>query len=97
MVDPDFMVYSDGGSLANQAYTVTSLAVDPTATELGAAPPAPTCRPDLQLPASYRTPALTRLARQITAGQTTEYGKALALAKWLQSNGNYDAAAPLLF
>jgi TgpA N-terminal domain/Transglutaminase-like superfamily len=94
MVDPDFMVYSDGGSLANQAYTVTSLAVDPTATDLGAAPPAPDMPTDLQLPPSYRTPTLTRLARQITAGQSTEYGKALALAKWLQSNGNYDAAAP---
>ena len=93
MVDPDLMVYSGGGSIANQVYSVTSRAVDPTATELGRAPPADVPA-DLQLPVSYRTPALTRLARQITAGLTSEYAKARALANWLQATGTYDDAAP---
>ena len=94
MVDPDLMVYSGGGSIANQAYSVTSRAVDPTATELGALPPAEDKPTDLQLPPSYQTPALTKLARQITGGQASEYAKAQALAKWLQTKGTYDEAAP---
>ncbi|HLN69069.1 MAG TPA: transglutaminaseTgpA domain-containing protein, partial [Streptosporangiaceae bacterium] len=94
MVDPDLMVYSGGGSIADQVYWVVSLAVDPTATELSLAPAAQDMPADLQLPVSYRTPELTKLARQITAGLATEYGKARALATWLQTKGNYDAAAP---
>ena len=94
MVDPDLMVYSGAGSIANQVYSVVSLVVDPTATELRLAPTAQGMPTDLQLPVSYRTPELMKLARQITAGQATEYGKAQALATWLQAKGNYDAAAP---
>ena len=94
MVDPDLMVYSGAGLAANQVYTVASLAVDPTAADLSAAPPAQDMPADLQLPPSYRTPALKKLAAQITAGQSTAYGKAEALARWLQTKGTYNAAAP---
>src|SRR5580704_7867177 len=94
MVDPDLMVYSGGGSVADQVYTVASRAVDPTATDLSAAPSARDMPADRQLPVSYLTPTLTKLARQITAGRTSEYAKAQALAKWLQTNGTYDTAAP---
>ena len=38
---------------------------------------------DLQLPASYRTTELNKLAASNTAGQTTEFGKVNALANWL--------------
>ena len=52
---------------------------------------------DLQLPSSYRTPALKKLADSYTAGQTTEFGKVDALANWL-SGGQFSynlTAAPL--
>ena len=94
MVDPDLMVYSSAGLAANQLYTVASLAVDPTAADLSAAPPAQDMPADLQLPPSYLTPALKKLAAQITAGQSTAYAKAEALARWLQTKGTYNAAAP---
>ncbi|MGH3198025.1 MAG: transglutaminaseTgpA domain-containing protein, partial [Streptosporangiaceae bacterium] len=94
MVDPDLMVYSAGGTIANQTYTVANRAVDPTATELSAAPSAQDMPADTRLPSPYRAPALEKLAAQITAGQTTEYAKAKALANWLQTKGTYNAAAP---
>jgi transglutaminase-like putative cysteine protease len=94
MVDPDLMVYSGAGLAANQLYTVASLAVDPAAADLSAAPPVQDMPADLQLPPSYRTPTLKKLAAQITAGQSTAYAKAEALARWLQTKGTYNAAAP---
>jgi hypothetical protein len=95
MVDPDLMVYSGGGDIANQAYSVRSLAVDPTAAQLNQAPPpSVTVSADVRLPSSYRRPPLERLADTITANQDTEYAKADALATWLRDEGTYDVAAP---
>jgi hypothetical protein len=43
----------------------------------------PALDPELQLPSSYRTTALKKLADTQVAGQTTEFGKVNALATWL--------------
>jgi transglutaminase-like putative cysteine protease len=92
LADPDLMVYSTSDSIAGQSYSVASVAVDPNQTQLESVPalvktefPAA----DLQLPSSYRTPALKNLADTYTAGQTSEFGKVDALATWL-SGGQYN-------
>jgi hypothetical protein len=107
LVDPDLMIYSTTRSLPNQAYTVVSEAVNPSQAQLEGVPTltaVPGLAPDLQLPASYRTAALEKVARNHTAGQTTEYGKVDALANWLSSPqfgyslsaAQYDSPAGLL-
>ena len=85
---PDLTVYSPRSSLAGLTYSVVSYAVDPSPWQLAAVPPLtadPGLAPDLQLPSSYRTAALTELALKHTVGQTTEAGKVSALASWLSS------------
>jgi transglutaminase-like putative cysteine protease len=98
LADPDLMVYSTSDSIAGQSYSVASVAVDPNQTQLESVPgPVKTEFPaaDLQLPSSYRTPALKNLADTYTAGQTSEFGKVDALAIWL-SGGQYNlTVAPL--
>jgi len=88
LADPDLMVYSPASPLAGITYSATSYAVDPSQAQLGAVPPltgVPGLAPDLQLPPSYRTAALERLAQAQTSGQATELGKVDALANWLSS------------
>ena len=74
--------------------------MDPSQAQLEAVPglvKTAALAPDLQLPASYRTTALKKLAASYTAGQTTEFGKVNALANWL-SGGQFSynlTAAPL--
>jgi transglutaminase-like putative cysteine protease len=96
LIDPDFMVFSgEGASIAGKSYTVTSLAMDPTAAELSQAPPPVTnMSADLQLPRSYQLPELRKLAQQITAGADSQYAKADALATWLVNHGIYNTSAP---
>jgi transglutaminase-like putative cysteine protease len=96
LIDPDFMVYSAADSADVESYQVTSLAVDPTATELSDAPPPPlsVLTSELQLPSAYRIPALEHIAESMTAGAHTEYAKVTALADWLSgSQFTYDSAA----
>jgi transglutaminase TgpA-like protein/transglutaminase superfamily protein/uncharacterized protein DUF4129 len=95
MVDPDLMVYSGGGSIANQTYSVTSRAVDPTPAQLSdAPPPGANVSADVRLPPSYQLPVLKKLAETITAHQHTEYAKVNALATWLAGRGSYVTSAP---
>ena len=89
LADPDLMVYSPASSLAGITYSATSYVVDPSQAQLEAVPPLtglPGLAPDLQLPPSYRTAALERLAQAQTSGQATELGKVDALANWLSSS-----------
>ena len=91
LADPDLMVYSTSDSIAGRTYSVASVFVDPTQGQLEAVPGlvnTTILAPDLQLPSSYRTPALTKLADSYTAGQTSEFGKVDALANWL-SGGQF--------
>jgi transglutaminase-like putative cysteine protease len=97
LIDPAFMVYSGGSSssVAGKSYTVTSLAVDPSAGQLMQAPaPSVNMSADLQLPKSYQLATLKRLARQITSGATSQFAKANALATWLSTRGSYNTGAP---
>jgi transglutaminase-like putative cysteine protease len=84
--DPDLMVYSTSESIAGRSYSAVSARVDPTRAQLAAVPRlarTEALAPDLQLPSSYRTAALKKLAGTQVAGQTTEFGKVNALAAWL--------------
>lgn len=84
--DPDLMVYSTSESIAGRSYSAVSARVDPTRAQLAAVPRlarTAALAPDLQLPSSYRTAALKKLADTQVAGQTTEFGKVNALATWL--------------
>jgi transglutaminase-like putative cysteine protease len=96
LVDQELMMYSATDSADPASYQVTSYAVDPTPAELNSAPlpPLADLQADLQLPASYRTPALRQIADEMTAGQQTEYLRVKALADWLSGRTfTYDPAA----
>jgi transglutaminase-like putative cysteine protease len=77
-------------------YTVESVVPDFTAAELRQARVDPGDRslaPDLQLPANIPE-KVERLARTEVKGQTTPYGKALALQKFFRENFTYSLAPP---
>jgi transglutaminase-like putative cysteine protease len=96
LVDPELMVFSQNSSADVQAYSATSVDVDPTAAQLRAASRAPSSlAADLKLPASYEVKALKQIADEETAGQTTAYGKVNALAAWLSGpTFSYKPTAP---
>ena len=100
LADPDLMVYSTSDSIAGRSYSVASVRVDPSQAQLEAVPglvKTAALQRDLQLPSSYQTTALKKLADSYTASQTTEFGKVDALANWL-SGGQFSYnlnAAPL--
>jgi transglutaminase-like putative cysteine protease len=78
-------------------YLVVGLQPDPSAAALAAASgPFPTSirRADLQLPRTLPS-VIRQIAVRVTAGQTTEYGKALALQDYLRSKPfRYSQAVP---
>jgi transglutaminase-like putative cysteine protease len=97
LVDPELMVFSQSPSADVQAYTATSVDVDPTASQLrNAARPPSGLAADLELPASYKQlAALKHIAETQTEGQTTEFDKVDALAAWLSGPAfAYSADAP---
>jgi transglutaminase-like putative cysteine protease len=96
LTDPKLMVFSSSPATDVQAYRGTFAAVDPTAAQLDrAAPPPASVAADLTLPASFQTAALKQIARQETAGYTTEFGKVNALAAWLSGpQFSYSSSAP---
>ena len=97
LVDPELMVFSQYPGADVQTYTATSVAVDPTAAQLSAAPRPPSnLSANLELPTSYKDmTALKRIADEETARQTTEFGKVNALAAWLSGPlFEYSATAP---
>ena len=88
LADPDLMVYSTESAIAGQTYSTKSLAVDPSEAQLAKAPrltDLPSLAADRQLPPSYETSALKKLALQHVSGATTEVGKVDALANWLSA------------
>jgi transglutaminase-like putative cysteine protease len=96
LADPELMLFSQSPGAEVQTYTATSVDVDPTAAQLRAAPrPPSSVSTDLELPASYKTAALKRIADTETAGRTSEFDKVDALAAWLGGpTFSYNAAAP---
>ena len=86
LADPDLMVYSTSDSIAGRSYSVSSVRVDPSQTQLEAVPglvKTAALQRDLQLPSSYQATALKALADSYTSGQTSEFGKVYALANLL--------------
>jgi len=86
LADLDLMVYSAHSSIAGQSYSELSLDVDPTTAQLaqlGKPTYSASLAPDLQLPSSYQTAALKKLAQEHAGGQDTEIGEVNALANWL--------------
>jgi transglutaminase-like putative cysteine protease len=96
LVDPELMVFSQYPGANVQTYAATSVDVNPTSAQLRAAARPPSgVSADLELPASYKTAALKRIADAETVGRTTEFDKVDALAAWLSgSQFRYSAAAP---
>jgi transglutaminase-like putative cysteine protease len=99
LADPDLMVYSSDSSIAGQSYTENSLNVDPSTAQLqqlGKLANTAGLGPDLALPASYKTPALEKLAERYVSGQSSEIGEINALANWLSgSQFSYSLAGPV--
>jgi transglutaminase-like putative cysteine protease len=83
------MTFSPGASLSGLSYAVTSKEPDPTAKQLerSAAPPDAIASEDLSVPAAFDS--LSTLARQITRGQTSNYGRAIALQRWFTTGGRF--------
>jgi transglutaminase-like putative cysteine protease len=81
-------VLATNAKLAGLQYTVYGKDPNPLPPQLIAAPPAPqSLEADQFVPEAYRS--LRRLARHITAGQHSEYAKAVALQNWFTQSGNF--------
>jgi hypothetical protein len=107
VADSDLMVYSTVSAIGGQSYSVSSDVVDPSQTQLERVPAlarTPALDADTQLPSSYQSAALKKLAQSRVAGATTEYAKVNDLATWLSqppfvystSTSTFDNAAGLL-
>jgi transglutaminase-like putative cysteine protease len=97
LTDPELMMFSQYPGAGVQTYSVTSVDVNPSATQLRGAPRPPSnLSADLALPASYKQlTGLMRIAREETAGLSNEFDKVNALAAWLSGpTFAYSAAAP---
>jgi hypothetical protein len=81
-------VYTASTSLAGLQYSVTSADVDPSPQQLRlvSAPPAAE-HGYLSVPRPFQR--LLALTRHVTAGQSSPYGKAVALQEWFTEPGNF--------
>ncbi|MFF7649736.1 transglutaminaseTgpA domain-containing protein [Streptomyces sp. NPDC007983] len=84
------LVGDRGQTTRGARYRVTSLLVEPTADQLAGAPPPP---PRLQreyteVPDSL-PPVVARTAREVTAGASNAYQKAVKLQDWFAVNGGF--------
>jgi transglutaminase-like putative cysteine protease len=88
-VDPSSLtILTTGTQLAGLRYRVTSTDVDPAPAQLRAAPVPPASENSyLQVPGPFRV--LSQLARRVTAGQTSAYGRAVALQQWFTVTGKF--------
>jgi transglutaminase-like putative cysteine protease len=88
-VDPGSLtVYSTDAHLTGLHYAVTGKDVNPSPQQLShAAPPPAAMAAYLKVPAAFD--GLRSLADRITAGQTSAYGKAVALQAWFHRPGNF--------
>jgi transglutaminase-like putative cysteine protease len=86
----DFISAADGQTTAGLSYTLRSLQVSPTATQLAQATPAPPSifTPETALPRNFPG-AVRRLATTVTAGRTTPFEQAVALQQWFREDGGF--------
>jgi transglutaminase-like putative cysteine protease len=84
-------IFTTTTALAGLRYTVTSSDVEPSAQQLRLAPAPPAAaRGYLTVPRPFDQ--LLPLARRVTAGQGTAYGRAVALQQWFTKPGNFTYA-----
>jgi transglutaminase-like putative cysteine protease len=84
LVEPStLMILTKNGTLAAQAYEVTSLNVDASTQQLERAPATTSLNVETQLPPGYKSEQLLRLAEQHTAGAKNQFDAANDLATWL--------------
>ena len=84
-------IYTTTTALAGLRYTVTSADVEPSPQQLRDAPAPPASeRGYLTVPQPFER--LRPLATRVTAGQSTAYGKAVALQQWFTEPGNFKYA-----
>ena len=81
-------IFTTTTALAGLHYSVTSSDVAPSPQQLRLAPAPPAAeRGYLTMPQPFKR--LQPLAKRITAGQTSAYGKAVALQQWFTTPGNF--------
>ena len=88
--DRDSLTIFDSGGLglSGLRYSVTAKDLNPTAQELRQSSAAPlSTQPYLPVPPAFS--ALARLARHVTAGRDTAYGRAVALQRWFTQTGGF--------
>jgi len=84
-------IFTTTTALAGLRYTVTSSDVEPSPQQLRLAPAPPAAeRGYLTVPQPFER--LLPLARRVTAGQGTAYGRAVALQQWFTKAGNFTYA-----
>ena len=84
-------IYTTSTALAGLRYTVTSADVEPSPQQLRLAPAVPDAqRGYLTVPQPFER--LRPLAARVTAGQSTAYGRAVALQQWFTKPGNFKYA-----
>ena len=82
-------IYTTSTALAGLRYTVASADVEPSPQQLRDAAAAPASeRGYLTVPQPFER--LRSLATRVTAGQSTPYGKAVALQQWFTRAGNFN-------
>jgi hypothetical protein len=89
LADPHTLTMFSAQSLSGLTYSVTSREVTPTEQQLqnAGAIPSSIANSYLNVPAVFLP--LTRLAEQVTAGQSTSYGQAVALQRWFTNSGKF--------
>jgi transglutaminase-like putative cysteine protease len=86
---PTGTIFSAKDSTADQSYTMTSVPLDPSPSQLAAAgPPGPAEADELTLPESL-SPAVKQLAHTITKGATTPYSDAVKIQAYLADSNTY--------
>ena len=83
-------VLSPSVKLAGLHYQVLAKDVNPLPQQLRGTPNVDaSSNAYLSVPAPYRTPKIRKLARDITAGRNTAYGKAVAIQAWFTTPGRF--------
>ena len=87
--DPRTLTMFSAENLGGLSYSVTSREVSPTEQQLQDAGPIPASILNNYLDVPNAFQPLTKLAEQITKGQTTSYGEAVRLQRWFADSGKF--------
>jgi transglutaminase-like putative cysteine protease len=87
--DPRTLTMFSAEDLGGLSYSVSSREVSPTERQLQDAGPIPASIMNQYLKVPDTFQPLTKLAEQITKGQTTSYGEAVRLQRWFADSGKF--------